>query len=249
MPHPPAVQLAELIAEAECAVALSGAGISVPSGIPDFRSAGSGLWENVNPMEVAHIDAWRDNPARFWEFYGQRFGLLADKEPNGAHLVLASLEQQGLLEAVLTQNIDMLHQKAGTPDPVELHGSIRTSSCLSCGDRQPLEAVMDLLAESADGVPRCVCGQPYKPDVVLFGEMLPDQAISRAFDLASRADLMICIGTSLEVFPVAALPDETSRGGGRVALVTQGPTSWDARAVVKLNGDVEEDLAAVLAAL
>lgn len=247
MPHDPAVRLAELIAGADSVVALTGAGISVPSGIPDFRSAGSGLWENVNPMEVAHIDAWRENPARFWEFYGQRFGLLVDKQPNGAHLALARLEELGLLDAVLTQNIDLLHQKAGTPDPVELHGSIRTSSCLSCGNQESLGHVMALLGDSADGVPRCSCGEPFKPDVVLFGEMLPEQAISRAFDLASRADLLICVGTSLEVFPVAALPDETARGGGQVALVTQGPTAWDDRAVIKLDGDVEDDLAAVLA--
>ena len=123
-------QLADLIRESDSIVALTGAGISVPSGIPDFRSAGSGLWENVNPMEVAHIDAWRSDPARFWEFYGQRFGMLADKQPNGAHRALARLQEAGLLDAVLTQNIDMLHQKAGTTDPVELHGTIQTSSCV-----------------------------------------------------------------------------------------------------------------------
>lgn len=245
----PAGQLADLIREAESVVALTGAGISVPSGIPDFRSAGSGLWENVDPMEVAHIDAWRRDPARFWEFYGQRFGLLADKQPNGAHLALARLEERGLLDAVLTQNIDQLHQKAGTTGPVELHGSIRTSSCLSCGRVEPLDAVTRMLGAAADGVPRCECGEPYKPDVVLFGEMLPEQAVDRAFELAAGADLLICIGTSLEVFPVAALPEETARNGGQVAIVTQGPTAWDERAVVRLDGDVEQDLAAVLAAL
>jgi NAD-dependent deacetylase len=249
LPGTQAAELARLIKDSDSVVALTGAGISVPSGIPDFRSPGSGLWENVNPMEVAHIDAWRSDPARFWEFYGQRFGLLADKEPNGAHRALAELEGRDLLDGVLTQNIDMLHQKAGSPDPVELHGTIRTSSCLACGDGQPLDVVMRLLEESADGVPRCDCGQPFKPDVVLFGEMLPSEAIERAFAMAAGADLMICVGTSLEVFPVAALPDETAGGGGRVALVTQGPTPWDGRAEVKLDGDVEAELAAVLAEL
>ncbi|MCB0871281.1 MAG: NAD-dependent deacylase [Solirubrobacterales bacterium] len=249
MPLTPAGRVAELIRESDSVVALTGAGISVPSGISDFRSAGSGLWENVNPMEVAHIDAWRSDPKRFWEFYGQRFGMLADKQPNQAHRVLARLEQRGLLDAVLTQNIDMLHQKAGTADPVELHGTIRTSSCLSCGHQVSLEAVVSMLEESPDGIPRCVCGEPLKPDVVLFGEMLPEAAINRAFDLAAGADLMICIGTSLEVFPVASLPEETARNGGRVVLVTQGPTPWDGRADVKLDNDVEDDLAAVLGAL
>lgn len=200
-------------------------------------------------MEVAHIDAWRENPGRFWEFYGQRFGLLADKQPNGAHRVLVELEKQGRLDAVLTQNIDMLHQKAGTADPVELHGTIRTSSCLACGNRIPLDEVMVKLESAADGVPRCDCGEPLKPDVVLFGEMLPADAVEAAFDFASRADLLICIGTSLEVFPVASLPNETAGSGGQIALVTQGPTPWDGRAAVKLDGDVEEELEAVLAAL
>lgn len=242
-------ELAGLIAGSERVVALTGAGISVPSGIPDFRSPGTGIWENVDPMEVAHIDAWRTDPARFWTFYGQRFALLADKQPNGAHRALVQLEESGHLEAVLTQNIDMLHRRAGTADPVELHGTIETSSCLSCGYREDLELVMGRLEGSPDGVPRCGCGEPLKPDVVLFGEMLPGQAIDRAFDLASTADLLLCIGTSLEVFPVAGLPDATAEAGGQVALVTRGPTPWDDRAAVKLEGDVEQDLAAVVAAL
>ncbi len=229
--------------------ALTGAGISVPSGIPDFRSPGSGLWENMNPMEVAHIDAWRNDPARFWDFYGQRFGLLAGCEPNDAHRALAKLQQSGQLDAVLTQNIDMLHQKAGSTGTVELHGSIRTSSCLSCGSQVPLDDAMRMIEAAADGVPRCTCGEPLKPDVVLFGEMLPAEAIDRAFDLAASADLLICVGSSLEVFPVASLPHETFSAGGQVALVTQGPTPWDDRAVVKLDRDVEADLAAVLEAL
>jgi NAD-dependent deacetylase len=245
----PAARLAGLIRESGSVVAMTGAGISVPSGIPDFRSPGSGLWEGVNPMEVAHIDAWRNDPARFWEFYGQRFALLTGKEPNGAHLALAELERSGHLDAVLTQNIDMLHRKAGTEMPVELHGTIETSSCLSCGNSLSISEVMALLEDSADGVPRCDCGEPFKPDVVLFGEMLPGDAFERASEFASTADLMICVGSSLEVYPVAGLPDLTVGNGGRVALVTQGPTPWDDRVDVKLDGDVVAELEAVLAAL
>jgi NAD-dependent deacetylase len=129
-------RLASLIRDAESVVALTGAGISVPSGIPDFRSPGSGLWENVNPMEVAHIDAWRADPERFWHFYGDRFQTLEHKEPNGAHHALVELERRGVLDAVVTQNIDMLHRKAGTASLVEVHGTIEHSSCLSCGDRR-----------------------------------------------------------------------------------------------------------------
>jgi NAD-dependent deacetylase len=124
--------LASLIREAGSVVALTGAGISVPSGIPDFRSPGSGLWENVDPMEVAHIDAWRADPERFWHFYGNRFQTLDGKEPNGAHRALVELERRGRLDAVITQNIDRLHRRAGSERLIEVHGSIDTSSCLAC---------------------------------------------------------------------------------------------------------------------
>ena len=156
-------------------VALTGAGISVPSGIPDFRSPGTGLWENVDPMEVAHIDAFRRDPERFWHFYGQRFQTLEDKLPNGAHAALAELERAGLLDAVITQNIDRLHAKAGTRDLIEVHGTIAHASCLPCGARYPLGEVRARQAADTDGIPRCDCGTPLKPDVVLFGEYLPDR--------------------------------------------------------------------------
>src|SRR5438045_5028124 len=136
---PDAERLAELVRSARSGVALTGAGISVPSGIPDFRSPGTGLWERVDPMEVAHIDSFRASPARFWSFYGQRFASLRDKRPNGAHEALVELERRGLLDAVVTQNIDQLHRKAGTRNLVEVHGTIATSSCLACRARFELE--------------------------------------------------------------------------------------------------------------
>ena len=138
--------LAGLVREAGSVVALTGAGISVPSGIPDFRSPGTGLWENVDPMEVAHIDAWRADPERFWHFYGNRFQTLEGKQPNGAHRALVELERRGRLDAVVTQNIDMLHRKAGTRELVEVHGTIESSSCLACGARYPLAEVRERLA-------------------------------------------------------------------------------------------------------
>jgi len=242
-------RLAGLIRDAGSAVALTGAGISVPSGIPDFRSPGTGLWAHVDPMEVAHIDAWRADPVRFWSFYGPRFGALDAKEPNGAHRALVELERRGLLHGVITQNIDRLHRRAGTSELVEVHGSIDTSSCLRCGARYPLGEVRRRLAATGDGVPACDCGAPLKPDVVLFGEWLPEAALERASALAAQADVLLCIGTSLEVHPVAGLPALTRQAGGVVALVTQGPTPWDARAAVKLGGDVEKELEALVAAL
>jgi NAD-dependent deacetylase len=223
---------------------LTGAGVSVPSGIPDFRSPGTGLWENVDPMEVAHIDVFRRDPARFWSYYRPRFGMLADKQPNGAHRVLAQLEERGMLAAVVTQNIDTLHRKAGSRDVIEVHGTIESSSCWDCNSSYALAEVDDLFDDA--GVARCTCGGPVKPDVVLFGEMLPEAAMSRAHALCEGADLLLCVGTSLEVYPVAGLPSVTTAAGGRVAIVTQGPTPYDSDAVVRLHGDVVEELEAVL---
>ena len=239
--------LADLVRGAGSVVALTGAGISVPSGIPDFRTPGTGIWENVDPMEVAHIDAWRADPERFWGFYGDRFQTLGDKAPNGAHQALVELEGRGLLDAVVTQNIDMLHRKAGTRDLIEVHGSIASCSCLACGERYALDEVIARIAGAT--VPQCACGRPLKPEVVLFGEFLPEAALARATDLAAGADLLLCIGSSLEVYPVAQLPGITLRHGGDIAIVTQGPTPYDGRAAVKLTGDVEEELQALVAAL
>jgi NAD-dependent deacetylase len=230
-------------------VALTGAGVSVPSGIPDFRSPGTGLWENVNPMEVAHIEVFRRDPQRFWHFYGDRFTSLRDKRPNGAHAALAELERRGALEAVVTQNIDGLHAAAGTRELIEVHGSIAHSSCLECLAQYELEDVRARLAADPDGVPRCNCGHALKPDVVLFGEFLPEAAMDRATELAERADLLLCVGSSLEVYPVAGLPSITLRAGGAVAIVTAGATQFDDRAAVRLSGDVVAELEAVVAAL
>lgn len=247
-------RLAERIRAARSVVALTGAGISVPSGIPDFRTPGRGLWANVDPMEVAHIDVWRRDPVRFWAFYGQRFQTLSGVRPNRAHEIIVELERRGLLDAVVTQNIDRLHARAGSGasgrgELVELHGTIATSSCLACGVRLPLAEVRARLAADPEGVPRCDCGRPLKPDVVLFGELLPQAALERAQALAVRADVLLCVGSSLEVFPVAELPELTVRAGGAVAIVTQGPTRLDGRALVKLDGDVVAELEALLAAL
>ena len=243
-----AASLADLMRTAGTVVALTGAGISVPSGIPDFRSPRTGLWENVDPMEVAHIDVFRRDPERFWRFYGDRFSSLRDREPNGAHRALVELEERGLLDAVITQNIDMLHRRAGTRELVEVHGSIAESRCLDCAGRYPLEEARARLKRDG-GVPACDCGRPLKPDVVLFGELLPQAALERATTLAAGADLLLCVGSSLEVHPVAGLPALTLRAGGRIALVTQGPTPYDADAAVKLDGDVEHELRALVAAL
>jgi NAD-dependent deacetylase len=222
----------------------------VPSGIPDFRTPGKGLWEKVDPMEVAHIDSWRRDPDRFWSFYGERFASLVDKQPNRAHEIVAELEARGLVKGVITQNIDRLHRLAGTKRLVEVHGSIDESVCMVCGGRVTLERAIELIEQGGGSAPECeACVEPLKPDVVLFGELLPEAAITEAQALAADADLMLCIGSSLEVYPVAGLPAQTLRAGGRIALVTQGPTPYDREAEVKLDGDVVDELEQVLAAL
>ena len=241
-------ELAELISGASRVVALTGAGISVPSGIPDFRTPGEGVWAQVDPMKVATIDAFHRDTKAFWDFYRPRFEMLSDKLPNPAHEALAELEARGHLEAVITQNIDRLHGAAGTRELIEVHGSVATSSCTGCSASWPLEQVDRLFG--LDGVALCEgCGGKVKPDVVLFGEMLPVAAIDRARRLATEADLMLCIGSSLEVFPAAGLPELTIEAGGRLAIMTKGETPYDDHASVRMSGDLATDLPAVLAAL
>jgi NAD-dependent deacetylase len=241
--------VAALLAASEHAVVLTGAGISVPSGIPDFRTPMTGIWEHVNPMEVAHIDVWQHDPVRFWGFYGQRFHTLRPAEANDAHRAVAELESRGLIDAVITQNIDRLHHKGGARDVIEMHGSIAHGVCLSCDARVEYEPLTAAIASADDGVPRCDCGEPLKPNVVLFGEMLPQAEVERAYDLCERADLIIAIGSSLEVHPVASLPAIVLQRGGALVLITQGSTPYDDMAAYKLDGDVVEELKGVLAAL
>jgi NAD-dependent deacetylase len=241
-------RLAELIGESACTVALTGAGVSVPSGIPDFRTPETGLWENVDPMEVAHIDVFERDPARFWSHYRPRFQALGGKRPNGAHAALAELERRGLLAGVITQNIDRLHRAAGSGNVVEVHGSIATSSCTACGAVYEIDEVEGLF--DAAGIAICArCVGPVKPDVVLFGELLPEAAMAAAVELAERAELMLCVGSSLVVHPVAGLPGLTLESGGQLAIVTKGPTPYDGEAELKLEGEVDAELAATLAAL
>ncbi|MGH3080800.1 MAG: SIR2 family NAD-dependent protein deacylase [Gaiellaceae bacterium] len=240
-------RLAELVRESGPAVVLTGAGVSTESGIPDFRSP-TGIWAEYDPQEYATIDAFRSDPEKVWRFYALRFAALTEAEPNAGHVALAELERAGLVRAVVTQNIDLLHQRAGSSDVVEVHGSIRTSTCLRCGSRYPLAEVLRLL-EVGD-VPRCTaCDGVLKPDVVFFGELLPEAAIDRAYELARSAGLLLVVGSGLEVWPVSLLPEETVQAGGRVAIVNRGPTTFDARAVLKIDSGAGETLAALVRAL
>ena len=236
-----AERLAELIVEAQPCVVLTGAGVSTESGIPDFRSR-TGIWAQYDPMEYATIEAFRRDPAKVWEFYAKRLGVLAEAEPNAAHLALAELERRGLVEAVVTQNVDRLHQAAGSVQVVEVHGSIRTASCPACGHREPFERVVELLP-----LPLCQrCSpalKPLKPDVVMFGELLPSGAMERATELAMGAGLLLVVGSTLEVYPVAGLADLAER----LAIVNMGATPFDSRADLTIDARAGEILPAVVA--
>jgi NAD-dependent deacetylase len=244
---PNGAPLADLVRRRQPCVVLTGAGISTESGIPDFRSP-TGIWASYDPMEYASIAAFRRDPVKVWEFYAKRFEVLTRAEPNEGHLALAELERRGLVRAVVTQNIDTLHERAGSRDVVEVHGSIRNAECLACGERVPLERVVELLADApAPACPRC--GEILKPGVVMFGELLPGAEIDRAFELAESAALLLVVGSSLEVHPVAGLPEATLRAGGELAILNRGRTPYDGQATVRVDGAAGETLSTLLSEL
>ncbi len=201
------------------AVALTGAGISIESGIPPFRGPG-GLWEKIDPMEVAHIDAFRRNPQKVWDLLiREMHTVLAQAAPNPAHRGLATLESLGHLEAVITQNVDGLHQQAGSRDVIEFHGNFAWQRCMAC-ERRCRTEMLDL----TEIPPRCECGGIYRPDCVFFGEMIPPEHLLRAQQLTARCQVMLVVGTSATVHPAAMLPLLARDAGARVIEVNPEPT-------------------------
>jgi len=241
-------QIASLLRGARFAVALTGAGVSTASGIPDYRTPGTGLWERYDPAVMANIQAFRDDPRRFWAFYTQRMGGLAQASPNPAHEALARLEALGYLRGLITQNIDRLHRRAGSERLVEVHGSIAHLDCLTCGARYPTERAAAYLADP-EPLPLCDCGGPLKPGVVLFGEDLPVAALQTASRWAEEADVMLAVGSSLQVWPVAGLPELTLARGGSLVILTASSTPYDAEAAVVDRRPVEETLPRLVALL
>ena len=241
-------ELAALVRDRGPAVVLTGAGISTESGIPDFRSA-SGLWAEVDPFEVASIDAFRRDPLRVWRWYGPRIEGLLAAEPNPGHVALAALERAGHVRSIVTQNIDTLHTRAGSGDVVEVHGSIRRFECLGCaGDGATLPEVLAQLEERE--APECrACGAILKPGVVMFGELLPVAAMGRAEALCRETDVLVVVGSSLEVWPVAGLPADTLRSDGALAILNLDPTPYDDDATVVVREPAGRALAAVARAL
>jgi NAD-dependent deacetylase len=233
---------AGILAEARYLVALTGAGISTPSGIPDFRSPESGLWANEEALEVASLLTFRYAPERFYHW----FRPLAEKiwlaEANPAHRALVELEKRGILRAVLTQNIDLLHQKAGSQTVVEMHGTLQTLSCTRCFARYEAEQFLPDYLQTGR-IPRCSsCGAVLKPDVVLFGEQLPERALQQARAHMARCDVLLVAGSSLEVLPVASLPVQALDRGAHLIIINRSPTYLDVRADAVFHADVAEVL-------
>ncbi|MEW6200655.1 MAG: NAD-dependent deacylase [bacterium] len=235
---------AQMIVESESTVALTGAGISTPSGIPDFRSPGSGLWEKVDPMEVATIYAFRANPGAFYRFMAPMSELVRDAKPNDAHIALSELESMNFLKSVITQNIDNLHQRAGSKNVIELHGNGERAYCLSCKKKYTRDEAASLVRQ--DEVPRCACGGLIKPDVILFGEQLPVHALLQAQSDAEGCSLMLIIGSSLTVAPASMLPQIAVRYGAKVIIINLQPTYMDNYAELTMNDKVEVILPAIV---
>ena len=201
-------------------IALTGAGISVESGIPDFRSAG-GLWSKYDPEEYAHISAFRSNPEKIWHMIKEMMELVLGAEPNPAHSALAELEQMDLLSSVITQNVDGLHQRGGSKEVVEFHGSNQWLVCLQCGYRQEAASF-----SFEDIPPRCPqCSSILKPDVVFFGEPIPEEAQARAFEEARTCDVVLVVGTSAVVYPAAGIPTSAKQSGAKVVEINMEPTA------------------------
>ena len=237
---------AELLQRAQRTVVLTGAGLSTPSGIPDFRSEGTGLWAHEEPLAVASLATFRTHPEKFYAWFRPLAAQIFEARPNAAHLELARLEREGRLATVVTQNIDMLHQKAGSNNIIEMHGSLSTMSCTQCFQKvDSLPYLKPFVDQGA--IPHCPhCGAVLKPDVILFGEQLPQKSWSAAQRASRACDLMIVAGSSLEVLPVAGLPMQAIDRAAHLLILNNSPTYLDVRADVVLHGDVVDLIPAIV---
>jgi NAD-dependent deacetylase len=237
---------ADLIEGSKHAVALTGAGLSTPSGIPDFRSEGKGLWSKDEPLEVASLQTFRTAPEKFFRWFRPLAGRIFFAKPNPAHVALADLEKAGKLSSIITQNIDVLHQKAGSNSVIEMHGTMRTLTCTQCYHQVEAQEYVTAFVEK-DELPLCPkCGNILKPDVILFGEQLPQSAWSQAQQEARRCDLMIVAGSSLEVLPVAGLPMQALDRGAHLIILNNSETYLHTRADVVILEDVATIIPAIV---
>lgn len=237
---------AELIRNARRAVVLTGAGISTPSGIPDFRSEGTGLWSRDEPLEAASLNTFRIDPQNFFQWFRPLATKLFNAMPNPAHIALAELEKAGRLQHIITQNIDALHQKAGSQHVIEMHGTMRTLTCTQCFQQFESHGFLAAYVEKG-ALPYCPhCGGLLKPDVILFGEQLPQEAWQAAQQAVRTCDLMIVAGSSLEVLPVAGLPIQALDRGAHLVIINNVPTYLNVRADAFFSEDVAEIIPAIV---
>jgi NAD-dependent deacetylase len=238
--------VAKLIKASHYTVVFTGAGISTPSGIPDFRSSDTGLWEKNDPMLVASLTAFTYHPDRFYRWLRPLLQTSSQALPNLAHQAIAELEKQGFVQTVITQNIDSLHQKAGSINVGELHGSMASFHCPSCQrEGEDSQALLDEIL--AGLIPACTqCGATMKPDITLYEEALPEKAWQVASDAVDRAEVMIVAGSSLEVIPASSLPYDAYRHGCRIIMVNLAPTYMDSHAEVVIHDDVAVVLPMIL---
>jgi NAD-dependent deacetylase len=235
-------QAIALLKQSKYAVSLTGAGMSTPSGIPDFRSSDSGLWGMVDPMEVASIYAFRKRPDSFYNWVRPFAQLILQAEPNAAHQAMAQLQEYGPLKCVVTQNVDMLHTRAGSRNVYEVHGHFRQATCLQClsvHDARPI--LMEFIANGE--VPHCVrCGGVLKPNVILYGELLPVKVLNEAKHHIRSCDLLLIAGSSLEVAPANDLPLLAKGVGAHLIIVNLSETYLDELADVVIHADVVDVL-------
>ena len=240
---------ADIIRNSRRGVVLTGAGVSTPSGIPDFRSANTGIWEKFDPFEVASLSAFRYNPARFYEWMRSLATGVHEASPNPAHYALAKLEEAGFIQTIITQNIDRLHQRAGSKNVLEVHGSMGTLTCTSCYRTVSSQGYLEAYLERGE-IPYCPdCHSVLKPDLVLMGEQLPVATWLKAQEACKNCDVMMVAGSSLEVLPVAGLPMRALENGAHLILLNHSTTYLDVRADVVLHEDVAEIIPLIVAEL
>ena len=237
---------ADLFRQSKYAVILTGAGLSTPSGIPDFRSTGTGLWSKDEPLDAASLSTFRTRPERFFSWFRPLASQIFNAQPNAAHLALAKLEAAGKVKSIITQNIDMLHQKAGAKSVIEMHGTMQTLTCSQCYHQVQSKDYLTSFVDTG-ALPLCPnCNQLLKPDVILFGEQLPHAAVSKAQRDARQCDLMLVAGSSLEVLPVAGLPMQALDRGAHLIIINNTPTYLNVRADVAILEDVATIIPAIM---
>lgn len=230
-------RFSEKLKNSKEAYVLTGAGMSTESGIPDFRSKGSGIWNEIDPMKYATRDVLLKEPEKFYQYTFKRFDFLTDKKPNEGHYVLSNLEKKGLIKGIITQNVDGLHQEAGSENVWEVHGNIKNCYCMKCSQKYEFEELVEQVKEK--DVPRChKCQGMLRPDVILFGDPMPQEFFQIAQRLRSKCDFVIVVGSSLQVYPVAGIAEL----GKPMGIVNLESTPYDSRAEVVINSKCSEAL-------